>query len=83
MQHANPHRLPSLAPRPTVPVPPPRPLNELRREAARRLATDLVPGWLVGRCDGCGAHSAALAVQLVEGIVCELCPDCVRLGVTP
>lgn len=57
--------------------------STLRSEAARRLANDLTPGWLQGRCDGCGAQSLALAIGPVEGIVCERCPDCVRLGVEP
>jgi hypothetical protein len=34
-------------------------------------------------CDGCGARGPVLTREVVEGVMCDRCPDCQRDEVIP
>jgi hypothetical protein len=34
-------------------------------------------------CDGCGARGPVLTREVVEGVLCDRCPDCQREEVVP
>ncbi len=36
-----------------------------------------------GRCDCCGAETAWLTREVVEGVICERCPECRERGDVP
>ena len=59
-----------------------RPQNPRPLEAAY-LRERAAGGELVVRCDGCGTRGVPLWREVVEGITCERCEECRRLGVVP